>query len=134
VNEQWEIVKEAIAASLPPTAPYTNEETISNLLTSILRGSLECWALYNGQDAVAIATFQVVLDGPTGIKSLMIYSLYSYISISYELWNVLLQRIKRHAREQGCSRIIAYTDVNRIIELVRILGGNTDFRFIWLEV
>lgn len=119
---------------MPPLASYADPEIMNNVLSNILNGELQCWVLYRGEETVGVGTFEVLFDVPTGIKSLLIYSLYTYVPFSYDLWSLLLVRLRKHAKELGCRRIVGYTNVDRVVDLVNVLGGRSDFRFIWLEV
>jgi len=135
VSADWDNISPAIQGALPPLVPYGNPDIMNNILAKILEGELECWTLIkNEEETLGIGTFEVVLDVPSGVKSLLIYSLYTYIPFSYDLWGILLTRLRKHAREKGCHRISGFTNVDRVIDLVNVLGGRSDFRYIWLEV
>ena len=134
ISERWEVLRAAIESALPPPAPYSDPNIMNNILASLLRGVLECWILYEGEKAIIVGTFEVVLDVPSGIKSLLIYSLFSYKPFSYDLWGILLTRLRKYAKEIDCHKIVGYSNIERILELVQALGGSTDFRYIQLEV
>ena len=127
-------MKEAIEASLPPLAAYETPERMNNILNHIIGGYMDCWTLWQEEEIFAVGVFQVIIDAPSQIKSLLIYALYTYKPFTYDFWYILLKSLRQSAKQQGCHRIVAYTDVERIISLVNSLGGSSDYRYIWLEV
>jgi hypothetical protein len=120
--------------SLPPIAAYESPDKMNNVLSNLLDGGLECWLLYKGEEPVIVATFEIVEDYPSKVKSLLIYSIYSYVHIPLDLWVNLFGRIREYARSKDCRRIVAYSNVERVINLIGALGGETNWKFLWLEV
>jgi hypothetical protein len=135
VSEQWEDgIKGAIEYALPPLAHYDSPDRMGNILTSLLSGDMECWTVWKGEDICIIATLQVLLDNASGVRSLLIYSIYAYINITINMWGTLVKFLSTLAREQNCNRIVAYTNVERVKEIIRSVGGDTSYSFISLEV
>lgn len=135
ISKQWEEgLCEAIEEALPPLAGYEDPSRMNNVLSSLLAGKMVCWELWLGDEIYGVGVFQVTLDEPSGIKNLLIYALYTYKPFSYDFWYLLLKTLRQYAKEQGCHRIVGFTDVDRIISIVNALGGSSEFRYIWLEV
>ncbi len=135
VSEQWEDgLKDAIEASLPPIATYETPERMNNILNHIIGGYMDCWTLWQEEEIFAVGVFQVIIDTPSQVKSLLIYALYTYKPFTYDFWYILLKALRQSAKQQGCRRIVGYTNVDRIIGIVNALGGSSDYRYIWLEV
>jgi len=135
ISEKWEDgLMDAIEASLPPLANYESPERMNNILRALCGGGLECWTLWLGDDLQIVGVFELIIDHATGNKSLLIYALYSYSEVSYEFWGILLKSVRKTAKEKGCSRIVAYSNVDRVVDIINALGGNSEFRFLSLEV
>jgi len=135
VSEQWEDgIKDAIEYALPPLASYESPDRMGNIFTSLLSGEMVCWTIWKEEDICIIATLQILIDGASQTRNLLVYSLYSYMTITLDMWGTLVKLLTAFAREQKCSKIIAYTNVERIKEIILSVGGDTSYSFISLEV
>ncbi|KKK82741.1 hypothetical protein LCGC14_2800370, partial [marine sediment metagenome] len=76
----------------------------------------------------------VTIDQFDGTQYLLIYSVHAWASASDLAYMSALETLKRHARSRGCSKIVGYTKDSRIIELIKALGGGTDYVVITVEV
>ena len=99
-----------------------------------MNGNLICYGLYGEEEPVALMTFQIVSDIVPKDRSLLIYSIYAYRTISLQEWNYILRGGKNIAKELNCKKIIAYSNIERIINLVKLLGGNTETHLLQMEV
>lgn len=137
ISSKWEVIKYAISESLPPTVDMSSE-VMNNLLMSLLDGSSQCWVSYQENDEVksvdAILVTTFIEDFLSRTKTLQIYSLYGTKPIEDESWVVGLQTLKRYAKANGCIKVTAYSNVERIEEIVNILGGNVEWKFISFPV
>lgn len=138
ISEQWDIIAKSIDASMPPYA-YSSQMKINRVLEEMLKGNMQAWMAYDekkvsGLTAIAIVVTAFQFDQFTDSKSLLIYSLYGIDRIPEYMWKEGLATIIKFARANECFRIIGYTDVPRIVEVVNELGGDSAVRFISLEV
>lgn len=137
ISEYWEIVKFAIENSLPPIANETIDK-MNRILENLMNESMQCWVSYseaedkNVLDAVIVTT--ITNDYSSNIKSLLIYSLYGFSNISDKVWSEGYTTLSKWAKSIGCNRITAFTDVERIKEIVKSLGGEAKYTFISLPL
>ena len=133
ISKFWDIIRYAIEESLPPVAGESPDK-MKKILTSLLCGKSECWASYEKTEEIrkleAIVVTRISYDDVSDTRSLLIYSLYSYEGMSQASWKSGLTSLVKYARSKKCERIIAYTEVPGIIELVNRLGGETKYTFI----
>ena len=134
VTEHWDVIKFGIQESVPPIT-YGSQNTLNNMLKSLLTGEMQCWVLMNGAQKIqGVATTTITKDSCSGVKNLMIYSVYGLVFIDDETWTRNLQDLRKFARANNCHRIISFTAVDRLIGLVKSLGGSADFTFVALGV
>lgn len=100
----------------------------------LVNGDMDAWELQRGKEVIIVVTFLILHDLPTMTKHYMIYSLTGFEPLSYDRWFVLLNKTRKYAKSIGCDKIIGYSDVNRVLDLVKVLGGKTNMRLIELEV
>jgi len=138
VTRFWGELKRAALAAVPPTTSDLEEHT-NNVLAAIVKGDLECWILAEeGSDperlAKGVAFIGTVLDSFSMTKNLLIYGIFSYERVSVKLWADGLTTLRGEAKRKGCNLIIAYTSEPRVLEIVKMLGGDTSTTLITLEV
>ena len=134
VTVHWDVIKFGIQESVPPIT-YGSQNTLNNMLKSLLTGEMQCWVLMNGAQKIqGVATTTITKDSCSGVKNLMIYSVYGLVFIDDETWAENLKGLRKFAKANGCHRIISFRAVDRLIGLVKDLGGSADFTFVALEV
>lgn len=124
VANYWDSISFAIANSMPPFVK-TDEVYMSNILSALLVGDLECWVSTNSKgDIDAIVTTQFLVDAASQLKTLLIYSAYrSSEIIEDQSWIDAFQTISQYARNSGCCAIACYTVVDKIIQQALKFGG-----------
>lgn len=126
VADNWELVKAAIASSMPETKLF-DMEVSNNILAGILDGSFQCWASYklvncNSEIRVIIITTPM-FDKITGKSSLLIHNLASFTDISPREFEEGFLVLRKYCIEKGYAALTAYTDVASFISLGVKLGG-----------
>ena len=136
VASNWDVIKVAVAESMPPTI-IVSPEKLNNLFESLLIGGMVCWASMVGHtdemEGLLITTVQE--DKVSETRSLLIFSLYSFTNASTDLtWQEGLAKLMRFAITQRCDQIIAYTTNESIIKFVERVGGDASQRFITIPL
>ena len=73
-------------------------------------------------------------DFLSGIRNLLIYSLFGARPIEDAIWIRGLETIKKYAKANDCAKVVAYSNVERIEEIVNSLGGEIEWKFISFPV
>ena len=136
ISDYWEPIKNAVRSSLPPTTNY-NDEGMNEIFKSLLSDTMQCWALVGEQGNIkVIATTAFTKDIGTKQTNLLIYSLFATggESISNSEWLDGWEGLKKFARERNVKKVLAYSNVPRVIDVVKSLGGRLEFNLISLEV
>ncbi len=137
ISQFWDIIKYAIEESLPPIAGE-GPDKMNKILTSLLSSKSECWASYtvNGKERrfEGIVITKIQYDDISDTKSLLIYCLYGYETADRSSWTAGLKALVKYAASRNCHRIIGYTEVPFIVDVVRRLGGEAKYTFISLPV
>jgi len=93
------------------------------------------WIEENGQMVIkAIITTTISSDVGTGAFNLVIYSMYGFVSIDDDTWKLLIDGLRKYAAELGCKKIIAYSNIQRIIDVSIASGAKSSFTLLTLEV
>ena len=132
VNRYWVIIEKAILESLPPVAKE-DENLLPNILKNLLSGDMQCWVVAKNRTiyAMLVTTPQFEIGGT---KNLLVYTLYGFDNLNMEIWEEGFLSLKKYAKSIGCKSIVAYSNVERILQVCRLLGGNIEYTFITLEV
>lgn len=132
VGDFWEEIQTALAEALPLF--QGKEQSVNRILRGLLEGFGKVWVLVKEGQPLAIVITSIYFDGLAGTRQVVIYALKALGFIDLKDYKKGLEQLKEYAKGQGCTRIVAYTDVERIKQVVRWLGGSDQFTFVALEV
>jgi len=135
VSHQWDVLKPAIEAALPPIAGDSSDR-MNEVLLSILNGERQCWlsCYQDGKRAVNGVVVTNIVNGDGGVKDLLIYAAHAFEPLDDSVWTEGFEGLRKFAKSKGCSRIIAYSNVERIIEMALMVGGDASFRFLTMPI
>jgi len=135
IARYWtEVFRDQLASTLPPIAGEASDK-MNRILEALLIGELVLWLSFSkpedgGQIQVSgFLVTQVILDGPTGTKACLIYSIYSPDGFGDQQWIEGLQALSEYARAHRCNRITAYTQNPQIVKRAKQFGSEL-FTFI----
>lgn len=141
VQRFWNDIRDGLKASMPPLAAQ-NMSSVNQVMENILLGKMHAWVLYKQTgdaqaphaEIYALLITQEWVEPGSFTKNLLIYALYGYSFVPEELWQSGLVKLRAYAKSKGCLSIVAFTEVDRVLEIIRQLGGKTNTTFIQLEV
>ncbi len=141
IGKRWPLIREAILDDLPSRISdgiRDDENAISSLLYALLDGTLHCWLSveYEGgkPEIKAIITTTIVIDAPSGIKNLLMYSITTFQELSRETVMDSYKSLQEFARSMKCFKIISLTDNPENIKLAESMGGKATQTLIEMEV
>lgn len=139
ITQHWDELAPAIEAALPPFA-YGAQDRMNNILRALLAGDMQCWtawAVREGETTpllVAIMTTAFDFDRCSGVRNLLIYSLYSVAGIGDQVYADGIETLKKFAKTKGCHRVVALVEEPRLVEMWIRGGGEGRFTFLTMEV
>ena len=137
IEKGWNVISKALEESVPDHVKV-DDIGLSNILYALLEDKLQCWLIsdsdFKENGMHGILTTLSVVDPPSGTRNLLIYSLLAYRRITKELLMDGYATLREYARGKGCFKIIAYTDVQSIENMVLAMGGKTGHTLVELEV
>jgi len=129
----WPIIKYAVEEALPPTVG-DHPDRMNRILSGMLSGKLDVWASYRREEEVTkfdgIGVTQFLYDDASDTKSLLLYAVYAYEKTLPETWSESFEAIVKYALSKGCTRMIGYSAVPKVVEMAKVFGGDTNFTFI----
>ena len=117
ISEQWGTIKDAIVASLNKNTE--DKDKASNvILQNLLANAMQCWAVIvdNNVNSIMITAFMYT---PTGVKSLMIYTMYVYNPTENIDWLSAYEELKKYAVSKGCKNIVAYISNPKLLAILK---------------
>ena len=133
VTEDWEAIEFAISESLPPDE-LALPTTLDAVYKGLMAGQYECLMFFKNDTPYTTLILRYQVNEFSVTKQLFIYSMYSYVPITNTDWFRIFTLLRDRAVANKCDKILAYSNVARVFEIVKSLGGNIDFRLIQLEV
>ena len=136
ISSHWDEIKDHLQYTLSPIMEIS-EATLNNIFEGLIAGTSQAWIIIGDAPehsiyAMAVTSFSY--EPGTNTKNLLIYSLSGYRHIPDELWKSALDGAKAFAKANGCFKLMAYTQVDRITAISNSVGGNTNTRLIYWEV
>lgn len=124
IIKEWKVVRYAIEQSNPEQLFSTNE-AIRDYLRNIIIGEMQVWAIVQDDEFVGLGVTAFSRDRMMGVKRLEIHSLYSFRAIATKTWVTCYVTLRRFAKANNCSHIMAITDQDNVIRLAQRMGGDT---------
>lgn len=137
ISKFWDIISYAIEESLPPVAGESPDK-MNNILMSLLSGKSQCWVSYTKNEEQRIfegvVVTKILYDDMSDTKNLLIYCLYGYNSVKRTSWLSGFKALVKYAASKSCYRIVGYSDLPFILDVVKRLGGETRYTFVTLPL
>lgn len=122
--QSWPIIEIGCRRALPP-AERSDNALLTRLLERLGDGSLDCWVYYLTLDTspIGFVLTEVQANASTEKNVLVLYLLYGFAPVPPKCWADGYATLKQYATLRGCTKIIAYTDVEEVIGLAKTLGA-----------
>lgn len=137
ISAHWDVIKYGVERSLPPIVT-NNDDKMNRILSSLLSGKTQCWLSYerDGERSKlnAVVLTKMLYDEVSGSKNLLLYSVYGYSQMTQRHWMEGFAFMSKHALAQGCTGLVAYTDVPYLIEMAKQYGAEPNYTFVSFEV
>lgn len=134
IANHWEEIKTHIIETVAPFVKVT-PMILNNIFEEMIAGNAQVWISWkwsenNHPNIYAMATTCVQVDPFSHTRNLLIYSLSGYRFIPEDLWKEGIEGLRKFAVDRKCNKILAYSSVNRVIDVAKELGGKTDVRYL----
>jgi len=128
VAEHWPLIKSSLLAHQLIRAE-ASEESMTNILTSLMGEKLVAWFVYRGQQLVFIYTTLVQEDDISGSRSLLLYSSFAVETMTnYDDYRVIFGHCTKLAKFLDCHKVFTYTDDARSAQILEHMGGGITTR------
>jgi len=134
INNVWDDISAAIESSLIPTSSEANDMRMFHIQKTLMSGAAGCWLVIRGEKTILMIVAYINEDGFTKDRNLVIYSIYAFEYIADSIWIYLNTEFKTMAKNHGCNKILAYSSIPRVVDIVNKLGWDTTYNFISTEV
>jgi hypothetical protein len=104
------------------------------ILEALLNETMQCWLIVTDDGIIGFCTTQINMVEPEHKEVLLVRDLYSLNGIPDEVWVGDLEVLTNFAKSNNCSRIIAYTKSQALLNRVERLGFDIDTVMISKEV
>ena len=134
IPQFWDTIKFAVL-NADNIAEKDRELYLNNLLAFLLCDKAQCFVRSNEvRELQALMITRIVKDEITGLKSLFIGSLYSFRVVPESQWIADIDVIRKFAQSNGCKKIIAVSNNQRVFEIADRAGFVERYRSFALEV
>ena len=130
VSENWHELKQAVQKAFP-RQPKDVDLWMNRLLTMILSNEGAVWVGLDEEGKIIFVLVTLFIIDPCSMeKHLFIYSLFGYRVIPQSLWEEGPKALEAYARDTGCSAVVGYSEVPRVVEMAGKLGADVKTTYI----
>ena len=136
VIQIWPQIKDVVRRGMPPTMD-DSEEALNYTLGMLSQGRMQMWVMFADDELKvprALAITEVVHEPGFEYKNLLLYALVSFGGVETDEWAEGFEAVKKFARDNKCHRIIGFTNVQRVVDIVTSLGGKAEYVLLTMEV
>jgi hypothetical protein len=132
----WDVLRDYIEQSLPPYA--ASEHSLLRIQEDILVGNIQCWIFLCGTpdaiNAKAFITTRIVTDESTLTRNLLIFTFTANEHLTDDEYRSGYESLIKFASSRKCSKMIAYSNVDKVVKLAAQLGADCSYRFMSFDV
>jgi len=129
----WDLIKEDTLGALPPTVVIT-EETLTKMQENLLISKIQFWVVEVDGKILGSITTEIIFDDIVGTKNFLIVALNIYNHVSPSEVSSCLNTLKLYAKGRGCEQVIAYTNQQKIKDIVVKYGGDISYTFLTIPL
>lgn len=119
IARYWDALKWVVAGAV-------DEPVDSNtLLGLLLAGKAQCWVSLNEERRIGLVGVTMLTSSQlSGEKDLLLYALVAQRRVPREEWEDAVRVLRAWAKKQGCRRVVAYSTLESVRNMVeKELGG-----------
>ena len=140
VVDYWPILQLTATEALPPYV-VADENVINNIMSALLRGQMQGWVVVEREEGrpvrlIAAVITEICVDEIAGARNLMVYALYGAApeGVSLKHWFDIKNSLAKYAACNGCKKLVAYSNSDAAIKVVKKMGGQVEYRFLSLDL
>lgn len=137
ISAGWDSISEGIFRVVPILADGTGEAGLNNILRQLMAEEMQVWFIFNDKEdkkVRGVLTTKVMEELGTRERYLRIYTLSGSKVFKDGLFEELHKSLISFAKEQGCGRLVAFSNKADIVKAVAQLGYNVDTRVLSKEI
>lgn len=134
IRNHWDELKQGIMAAFQ-TVPRDTGLWGMQMLEQLLSDKASLWVGLDDKATIVATVMTSFVSDPFSLeKHLVIYSLYGYNKIPEDIWKDGVEVLSQYAKDKSCTKVVAYSNVPRVIEFCEKYQANVDVRYIQWEV
>lgn len=117
VNKFWPILKKALDSI------GEGMEAPEKVLDALLKEDIQCWLVVDNEDnLIGFVNTKLATIEPQGTRIMEIRDLYSLNGIPTDVFKDANDRLDMFAKQNGCSKIVAYSDNPQVVARAKYFG------------
>lgn len=127
-----QIILESVYRSLPPDEIDT-PTLRANITGALVDGRVQVWGILGfvpSEDQwrpVGYMTTSIRANDIADIKTLFIYTMFSFVVIEDSAYGIFFDTLKEYCRHEKCTQISCLTNSERVLRMLRLHGWNTEY-------
>lgn len=127
ISAFWDSFKEIMLRTNPVNERH-RQKYLNHVLDQLMSGKFQAWIVFRFNEKKekmvhALGVTVLMDDVLTGLKTVKILALYGLRPLDDELARESFREFVKYAKNTGCEQVIADTNVERIKELLTLVGA-----------
>jgi hypothetical protein len=127
VQRHWDSYFRKIILLETPPGVTDHAFRASNTLKAICEGRLTVWAMKFDGEIQAIMSTYPAFENLAGSKALIIYSAYGTGNMNKKALSIVLDTLKKEAKELGCTTLLLNTQLPSVVKVGEAMGAKRYF-------
>lgn len=128
ISDYWPLMKKDIEDSLPPIADYGPYD-LNNILYKMMAGFIIVWLVVDKEQKTKGFVTTTILSDASGVRTLLIYNAIAIENAPLSIWKEGYETLRKYANSKGCSKIGAFIQNEKILQLLGEFDVDTRFVF-----
>lgn len=131
IINHWGMIEESFKHAPNADQLYDNRHKI---METLLIGKADVWCTIREDEIRTVLLTSMIYDPITLEKGILLYYTHALKPTEDIDWAEGIVTLKRYAKAEGCTHVVAYSKVPKVIEMARLVGGDIDTRMLTFKV
>jgi hypothetical protein len=133
IQKGWPTIAQSIAQFLPPTV-LGSEKQIDYIFNALMLDKMHLWMYIKDNENYAVIITKYTGEIGIEVNNLLIYAFIRFKELTDDIIADGFKTLKDFAKSHECAKIIAYTNIDSVVDMFKNLGGQADYVLLTMEV
>ena len=134
IAENWDVLREGFFSAMPSNTVGYESVRQTAMLDLAAQDFAQVWVALDQGKPIAYAYTIFHVDPVVRSKNLLVYAFFTLTRTKVNIWKDGVDTLLKFAKANGCLSVMAFTEEQSVVNMVRSVGGNVETRLIYKRV